>query len=202
MSRVSTIASRRTAVRAVRVSILGLCFIPFLRAQQAHNYLANSTVLVIRHAEKPAEGTGLTPDGVARSEKYAGYFNPFVVDGKAISINALYAGSDSQDSMRPRLTLEPLSRATGLPLDVRFSTGKPEELVHALATEPHGDHLLIAWRHKKIPALLTALGADPALLLAGGEWPDSEYAWVILLHFDAAGHLVQQRLIHEPDPLP
>lgn len=175
---------------------------PLLQAQPAPSHLANATVLVIRHAEKPAKGANLTPEGVARAEKYAHYFHPFAVDGTAIAINALYAGSDSADSIRPRLTLEPLSRATGIALNTQFSTNEPESLARSLSTEPHGDHVLIAWRHKKIAALLAALGADPVHLLPEGTWPDAVYDWVVLLHFDAAGRLDQQRLIHEPDPLP
>lgn len=189
-------------VRAARVLLLGLCCIPLLRAQEPQNHLANSTVLVIRHAEKPAKGAGLAPEGVARAEKYARHFHPFILDGKTLSIDALYAGADTPDSVRPRLTLEPLSKATGIPLNVQFPTSRPGELARALASAPHGDHILIAWRHKKIPALLSALGADPELLLPGGVWPGSQYGWVIVLHYDATGHLDRQRLIHEPDPLP
>jgi len=186
------------------VCVLSVWLIPFsfLYAQSAPSHLANTTILVIRHAEKPAKGASLTPEGVARAEKYANYFHPFVLDGIPVAINALYAGSDSADSMRPRLTLEPLSRATGIALNTQFSTNEPESLAHALFTEQHGDHVLIAWRHKKIPALLAALGADPTHLLPEGAWPDAVYDWVVLLHFDAAGRLDQQRLIHEPDPLP
>lgn len=194
--------SRRIALRTVGTLIAILCSIAFLQAQPARNYLANSTVLVIRHAEKPPIGASLTPDGFARAEKYARYFHPFVTDGKAFSVNALYAGSDEPDSMRPRLTLEPLSRATKIPLNTHFSTADSDALARALAEQAHGDHVLIAWRHKKIAVLLKALGADPSHLLPNGVWPDSVYDWVIFLHFDAAGHLDQQRLIHEPDPLP
>jgi hypothetical protein len=193
---------QRRAYRAVFTSIVILCSIAVLQAQEARNHLAGSTVLVIRHAEKPAAGASLNPDGVARAGKYAHYFHPFVIDGTTIPINALYAGSDAPDSMRPRLTLEPLSHATGLPLNVKFSTSEPDALAHALAAEPHGDHVLIAWRHKRIPALLSALGADPTRLLPGGTWPDEVYDWVILLHYDVAAHVDRQQLIHEPDPLP
>lgn len=190
---------RRTTLRFTATFLALLCTAPFLHAQ---NGLANATVLVIRHAEKPATGTSLTADGFARAEKYAHYFHPFVADGTPLSLNALYAGSDSTNSVRPRQTLEPLSRATGIALNLQFSTDEPEAFAHALATEAHGDHVLVAWRHKKIPALLKALGADPASLLPNGVWPDSVYDWVVLLRFDADGHLHQQRLIHEPDPLP
>lgn len=202
MNLLHKLIGQRRALRAVFTSLVILCSITVLQAQEARNYLANSTVLVIRHAEKPAAGATLNPDGVARADKYAHYFHPFVLDGTAIPINALYAGSDAPDSMRPRLTLEPLSHATGLPLNVKFSTSEPDALARALAAEPHGDHVLIAWRHKKIPALLRALGADPTVLLPDGIWPDAVYDWVVVLHFDAAGRVDRQRLIHEPDPLP
>jgi len=66
----------------------------------------------------------------------------------------------------------------------------------------YGDSVLIAWRHKKFPALLKALNVDPTLLLPDGVWPDSVYDWVILLRYDAHGHLQIQKLIHEPNPLP
>lgn len=194
--------NHRITVRTVGALIAILCSIAFLQAQSARNYLSNSTVLVVRHAEKPAIGASLTPEGFARAEKYARYFHPFVIDGAPLSVNALYAGSDEPNSIRPRLTLEPLSQATGIPLNTHFSTADPDALVRALAEQVHEDHVLIAWRHKKIPALLKALGADPNHLLPNGVWPDSVYDWVIFLHFDAAGHLDQQRLIHEPDPLP
>jgi hypothetical protein len=198
----SNLVSQRMARRILFIWITVLCATTLLQAQQTPNHLANSTVLVIRHAEKPAAGASLNSDGVARADKYAHYFNPFVVDGVTIRINALYAGSDSSDSMRPRLTLEPLSHATGIPLNLNFSTNYPDAFAHGLAAEQHGNHVLVAWRHKKIPALLKALGADPTQLLPGGAWPDAVYDWVILLHFDAAGRVDQQRLIHEPDPLP
>jgi hypothetical protein len=195
------IVSLRIALRTACALIAIICVTTLLQAQETPNHLANSTVLVIRHAEKPAAGATLNSDGVARAKKYALYFNPFVVDGVTIPVNALYAGSDSPDSMRPRLTLEPLSRATGIPLNLHFSTNEPDVFAHALAAKQHEDHVLVAWRHKKIPALLKALGADPAVLLPSGAWPDAVYDWIILLHYDSAGHVNQQRLIHEPDPL-
>ena len=184
------------------VVALTLCFPAVLPAQDTPSHLANATVLIIRHAEKPAKGATLTPEGTLRAEKYVHYFSPFIDDGTSIHINALYAGSDSTESVRPRLTLEPLSRATGVALNTQFPTGEPEALAHALAAEPHGDHVLIAWRHKKIPALLNALGADSAHLLPDGTWPDAVYDWVIFLHFNATGRVDQQKLIHEPAPLP
>lgn len=171
-------------------------------AQTQTNYLANATVLVIRHAEKPESGSSLSPEGLVRAQKYTRYFHPFVAERQRLMPDALYAGADSADSIRPRLTLEPLSEATGIPLNSSFPTNEPDKLVHALTAEPHGSCVLIAWRHKKIAALLKALGADPATLLPESMWPDEVYDWVIVLHFDAAGRVDQQQRIIEPNPLP
>ncbi len=181
-----------------------LLLIVFLAALPLHaqDHLDNATVLVIRHAEKPKHGRSLTPAGFARAQAYTRYFDPFHGDGITLRINALYAGADDAGSIRPRLTLEPLSHTLHLPLDTAFSTGDPEPLVRALRTQPHGDHILIAWRHKHIPGLLAALGADPARLLPNGIWPGSVYDWVIYLRYDAHGKLVAQRRIQEPEPLP
>lgn len=171
-------------------------------AQAQANHLANATVLIVRHAEKPASGATLTPEGVARAQSYARYFHPFVTGSERLQPDTLIAGSDTADSVRPRLTLEPLSRATGIPLDTRFATNEPDRLVQALKEERHGNCVLIAWRHKKIAVLLKAFGADPSTLLPDDTWPDQVYDWVILLHFDAAGRVDQQRRIVEPARLP
>ncbi len=178
-----------TAVAALAVSAC---------AQQpaAPNYLANNTVLIVRHAEKPASGTGLTPAGEARARAYVRYFEPFRESGLNIPVDALFAGADSDNSVRPRLTLEPLSHASGLPLDTSIGTKDTDALVHRLQAQPHGAHPLIAWRHGQIPALLTSFGASTSDL-PGGKWPDDTYDWVIVLAFDSAGHLTHQSLIKE-----
>jgi hypothetical protein len=181
--------------------ILSFCVLSTLHSQGIPNQLANTTILVIRHAEDADSSPGLSPQGVQRAKQYADYFEPFREQGMKLSVNSLFAGADSAKSVRPRLTLEPLSQTTGLPLDTRFSTDSPEDLVRALSTEHHGNRVLIAWRHKAMPALLHALGADPESLLPDGVWPGHVYDWVILLRYDAAGHLQTQKLIHETLPV-
>jgi hypothetical protein len=166
-------------------------------AQSATNYLANNTILIVRHSEKPETGNGLTPRGEARARLYAKYFQPFQEEGLSIPVDCLYAGADSQSSIRPRLTLEPLSKATGLPLHLKVGTKDSEALVRELRTEAHGRHPLIAWRHGEIPALLTAFGASSEKLLPNGKWPDDVFDWVIMLKMGPDGQLSSARLIHE-----
>jgi hypothetical protein len=172
------------------------------QAQSAQNYLANNTVLIVRHSEKPESGTGLTAVGEARARLYAKYFQPFQEQGLFIPVDCLYAGADSEKSFRPRLTLEPLSKATGLPLHLKVGTKDSEALVLELKTEAHGKHPLIAWRHGDIPALLTAFGASPEKVLPNGKWPDDVFDWVIVLTTNPDGQLSSARLIHEQLKVP
>ena len=162
----------------------------------AQNYLAGNTILIVRHAEKPEVGRELTPAGEARARAYASYFEPFHEQGWNLRVDALFAGTDSDNSVRPRLTLEPISRATGLKLNTSVGTKEPEKLVALLRTQPHGNSPLIAWRHGQIPALLHAFGASPTLI-PGDKWPDDTYDWVIVLQFDRQGTLQKQELIKE-----
>lgn len=192
----------RLAMRSLLLPFFAVLPLVAAGTATAQNALANTTVLIVRHAEKPKVGNSLTPQGFARAEAYTHYFAPFELDGKPLQINALYAGHDSADSMRPRLTLEPLSHTLHLPLNTDFMTNDPAALADFLRTQPHGDHVLIAWRHKKIPALVEALGGDPAQLLPSLPWPDDVYDWVLVLRYDAQGKLAGEQRIQEPNPLP
>ncbi len=186
---------RHFGVRFVAVVVLGVSSL--MAGAQAKNYLADNTVLIVRHAEKPESGTGLTARGEARARLYAKYFDPFHEDGTTVKVDSLYAGADSEKSMRPRLTLEPLSKATGMPLHTKVGTKDPEALVQELKTEPHGKHPLIAWRHGEIPDLLSAFGVAPETLLPNRKWPDEVFDWVIVLTTGADGHVASAKLVHE-----
>ena len=180
------------------IALLALCLmvLPAAARQPAGN-LANATVLILRHADSPDHGPGLSAAGNARAIAYARYFHPLRANGSSIEPNALFATKDSQESHRPRLTLEPLSRSTGLPINTHFANGEEIALVAALRAQPQGQHILIAWHHGHIPNLLKALGADPAALLPEGKWPGDVYDWVIELSFDANGKLAASRRIVE-----
>jgi len=187
---------------ALTVFLMGMVCSSSAQTQPARNYLADNTVLIIRHSEKPEVGTGLTPVGEARARLYIKYFQPFQEEGLSVPVDCLYAGADSQSSVRPRLTLEPLSKATGMPLHLKVGTKDSEALVLQLRTEPHGRYPLIAWRHGEIPALLRAFGASPEKLLPNGKWPDEVFDWVIMLNMGPDGKLSEARVIHEQLKIP
>lgn len=153
--------------------------------------LADATVLIVRHGEKPDSGTGLSPAGEARAKAYVRYFQPLKLDdGTSFRPDTLVATADSADSARERLTLAPLAEAMKLPIDQRFADKDVKPLVKALESESHGKSILIAWHHGELGKLIKAFGADPKALMPKGEWPDDVFDWVVVLRFDHAGQLI------------
>ena len=150
----------------------------------------DAVVLIIRHAENPATGHGLSPRGEQRAQAYKDYFLNFTVDSKRLVPNAVFAADDSKQSHRPRLTVEPFAKAAKLPIDTRFGSDHSAELAAALRTTEQGKVVLVCWRHGVIPDLLRALGAKSKHFLPEGKWPDAVYDWVILLSYDQNGHLI------------
>jgi hypothetical protein len=150
----------------------------------------DGVVLIIRHAEKPDVGSGLSAAGQQRSLAYGDYFQKFTVDSEPLSPDVIFAAKDSKTSKRPRLTVEQFAKATNLKIDTRFRSDEGVELAAALGALPSGRRVLICWRHTDIPSLLRALGAKPKRILPGGKWPDPIFDWVLVLRFDQDGRLI------------
>ncbi len=183
------------------LSLLGSAVSAFAESREPSagnsDALKNAVILIIRHAEKPAEGVELSPEGEKRAQAYVGYFQKFTIDGKPIKLDYLFSTADSKQSHRPRLTIEPLSKALGLEIESRFQDDDFLKLAQEIENYPHGRNLLICWHHGKIPGLLAALGADPKQLLPDGEWPASVFCWVMQLRYDENGKLFDSRCINE-----
>jgi len=158
--------------------------------------LENAVILIIRHAEDADTGHGLSPAGEARAEACANYFQKFEIDGKPLTLNHIFATRDTRTSHRPQLTVEPTARKLGLTIDDRFKNRQFVDLADEIKSWPHGENVLIAWHHGKIPHLLRALGADPKTLLPNGKWPDDNFGWLIQLRYDQNGHLVESKRIN------
>ena len=161
------------------------------------NALKNAVVLIIRHAEKPDEGNGLSAAGEARAMAYVSYFKNFKIEGQPLKLDCLFAAADSKASHRPRLTLEPTGKALGLGINDRFKAGDFQGLADEIKSQPHGQTILIAWHHGQIPSLLRALGADPDQVIPNRKWPDDVFGWLIQLRYDSDGRLVEVKRIDE-----
>jgi broad specificity phosphatase PhoE len=152
----------------------------------------NSVVLIIRHAENPANGHGLSPRGKERAEAYKNYFLNFTVDSKRREPEVIFVATDSKHSHRPRLTVQPFAKAANLPIDNRFGNNQPSDLAAELRANQQGKVILICWHHGQIPALLRALGVAPETLVPGGKWPRDVYDWVIMVSFDENGRVIPE----------
>jgi broad specificity phosphatase PhoE len=172
-----------------------------IAAAQAQDGPKNATVLIIRHAEDPGGGHGLSPRGEQRAEAYKNYFLNFAVDSKRRQPEAVLVAADSKQSHRPRLTVEPFAKAAKLPIDSRFGNKQPTDLAAELRANHQGKVILICWHHGQIPALLRALGAAPETLLPNGKWPKTVYDWVIMASFDENGRLIPESTRRIPEHL-
>ncbi|WP_225562709.1 flagellar basal body-associated protein FliL [Rhodanobacter sp. DHG33] len=155
--------------------------------------LRDVTVLIVRHAEKPASGSGLSPQGEQRAQAYASYFDPLQLDGQSLVPGRLIATRDSKNSMRPRLTLTPLSQRLGLPIEQPYADADVDKLVKSLGKDNSAPVVLIAWHHGHIDKLIEAFGGDPKAITGRKTWPGDVYDWLVVLHFDASGHLDASR---------
>ena len=169
-----------------------VAFSPILVAD-AQEGPKNSVVLIIRHAEDPPNGHGLSPRGEERAKAYIDYFENFTVDSKRLEPQAVLVAADSKQSHRPRLTVEPFAKTAKLPIDNRFANKQPADLAAELRANYQGKVILVCWHHGQIPALLRALGADPETLLPNGKWPRDVFDWVIMVSFDENGRVIPER---------
>ncbi len=164
---------------------------------ESYTGLADSTVLIIRHAEKPEEGSGLALEGERRAKAYVRYFSNLKLEGHPMLPDCLVASADGPESRRPRLTLKPLAKALALTIDYRHAARDVAALTDELKKAPHGKCILICWHHGEIDRLVELLGADPGTLLPRGRWPDELYDWLLVLSYDHDGRLRDARRLCE-----
>ena len=167
----------------------------------------NTSILLIRHAEKPTDHTDptLAPTGQARALAYVAYFRHYQLAAQPLMLHYLFASALSKDSQRPQLTLLPLAAALGLAIDSTISDNDYPTLASNILNNPIYDNhnLLICWHHGAILNLALALGAQPDTLPK--TWPADQYGWLVLIQYGADGKLSQsstisQHLMYGDDP--
>ena len=130
----------------------------------------NATVLLIRHAEKVEDGDGLSPAGEARAQAYVKFFQELTIQSQGAKPTALIATADSKNSRRPRVTLEPLAGALGLPVDARFKNKDYLSMAESLRAGGYDNKTtLVCWHHGDMPDVLRALGVDAGTVLPGRQ---------------------------------
>jgi len=169
---------------------------------------ANLTIYLVRHAEKPPTGTGLSAAGEARANAYVNYFQNLVdSSGKTIKWDFLFASGESTQSDRPFLTIEPLAQAIGKTIDPDYKDKHFSKLVKFIQENPakqfDNSNILICWHHGEILDLAKSLGAECNNLPPGSNWPLSwpgtVFGWLLKIYYKSDGtlHHNQTRAINE-----
>ncbi len=155
-------------------SMLALCLLCWSSAY------ADTTIVIVRHGEKPALGLGqLSCQGLNRSLALA----PLLLAnyGKPVAIYAPNPTLKKIDSgvayayIRPLATIEPFAISVGMPVNLDWGMTEVGELAKVLLARNEGTQI-VAWEHhlaeKLAKDLLGALGANPAQV---PEWDNSDF---------------------------
>lgn len=169
---------------------------------------ANLTIYLVRHAEKPPNGIGLSPAGEARANAYVNYFQNITdPSGKRIKWDYLFASAESTDSNRPFLTIQPLAQAIGKTIDGDYKDKHFSKLVEFIQQNPKKQfdnaNILICWHHGQILDLAGSLGAECKNLPQSSNWPltwpGKVFGWLLKIYYKSDGtlHEKQTQAINE-----
>ena len=146
------------------------------------------SVLLIRHAEKPADAADihLSPEGTKRAEALPDLFNKTAARPDPLPTpDFIFAARASKHSDRPAETVAPLARALKLEVSAGYANDDYRKLAEELFTNPKydGKVVLVCWHHGHLPDLAAALGA------AGvpDKWKDAAFDRVWVVAFDDKG---------------
>lgn len=159
-----------------RIAVLTLA----AASQFAAPVRADSTIVIVRHAEKPAQGLGqLSCQGLNRALALA----PLLLTryGRPTALYAPNPAQMKQDRgvayayVRPLATIEPLAVRAGLPVDVHWGMTDVPDMGEQLILARSGTQV-VAWEHhwaeNLARYLMSRLGANP---LEVPEWQDEDF---------------------------
>lgn len=141
------------------------------------SWAAPRHVIIIRHAEKPADnkddGGSLSSVGWERARRLVGYFNNTLSNtyGEPVAIFA-FRNRKSGKRFRAIETVTPLAASLELGVDSNFKQGEETALVSYIlkAHRFDGKTVLICWEHKLIHKILESLNIHDA-----PNYPDEAY---------------------------
>ncbi|KAI5116830.1 hypothetical protein M0805_003722 [Coniferiporia weirii] len=132
-----------------------------------------NTVYLIRHGEKPADGSnGLSPQGKLRAECLVNVFN--ATSGYDIGYILAERPKSSGARMRPLETVEPLAESLGLTVDTSCSKEDSSCVASAIAafSAASSANILICWEHGHLTDIVRALGVPKR---AAPKYPGRTY---------------------------
>lgn len=146
-----------------------------------HSAMADETIVMIRHAEKPAQGLGqLTCQGLNRALKL-----PTVLNQKFGKPVAIYAPNPNQLKndkgtdyfyIRPLATIEPTAIRLGMPVNIQYAFPQHKEMTEELLQDKYKNAtIFVAWEHH----LAAQIAEDILIKLNGSsehfKWDDEDF---------------------------
>jgi hypothetical protein len=131
-------------------------------------------VVILRHAEKPAEGDNLSCQGLNRALALADVLYKKFKLPDHIFVPSIKTGKTT-DVARMYQTIVPFAVKHNLPIDTKFDVGSETALAQAILKKT--GTLLVVWEHDRIPNLVRRLGIkEPAL-----KWKGTDYdsIWIV-----------------------
>lgn len=183
-------AGRRLGADPVRllpfVGLMAFIMVFFPGALPEAAQAMPAQVIIIRHAEKYEDRSmiHLTPKGLMRAQALSQFWqsDPRVLEFGPPAAIIAQSPTEKKKSVRCLETVEPLSKALGLPVISQFTYGQAVETVNWLKSqrEYDGKNVLICSQHMDIDDFALALGVKD---LRPRTWPHETYDRFYLLKF-------------------
>jgi hypothetical protein len=146
-----------------------------------------STVIVIRHAEKPKEKADihLNEKGYKRAAALPKFFQNF---HKAAPLRLVAQGQKRADSsLRPIETLIPTSKKYNTEINKQFVKDESDKMIEHVVSSSALDQktVVISWGHDELGNISKRLGKN------NGEWDSSIFDRAWIFQYSASGKLIK-----------
>ena len=151
------------------------------------------TLVLVRHAEKPAEGLGLlTCKGLNRALLLPDFFaanfkrpDHVLAPNPAVKVTEIHGNGQRYDYVRPLLTIGPTAVRFGVPINTQLPFNDPGLLADTLLDpQYHNDTIYVAWEHSNLVAFTEIVLKRFHELAPVPQWPDSDYDTFYVLRMD------------------
>src|SRR5215469_6338360 len=153
------------------------------------------TLVLVRHAEKPADGLGLLtckglnralllPDFFAANFQRPGHI--FVPD-PAVKVTEIHGNGRRYDYVRPLLTIGPTAVRFGVPINTQLPYNDPGLLADTLLDpQYHNDTIYVAWEHANLVTFAEIVLKRFHDQAPVPQWPNSDYDSIYVFRIDWA----------------
>lgn len=159
----------------------------------APSFAAPAQVILIRHAEKPENGSELSERGWKRAEALVWFFQTAPAVTQRGTPFAIYAAAPKNEdsSIRSIQTVTPLAKTLNKAINTKFTRGQTHKIAVDIMENPAytGKMVLICWQHTNLVEIAGELAgyngtAPDAQVSLPAAWPDQSFdrVWILDLY--------------------